>query len=72
MSKPTYLQADYIDKRIEQSMKWLNCISEHDYVYNECCCDFSCCNPELFEQDSDKRLAIHIKFVDKLLARRNV
>lgn len=70
MPKPTYLQADYIDRKIEQSMKWLNGNPEHDNIYEECCHDFSCCHPDLFTEDSTKRMKIHSEFVDKLLKRR--
>ena len=70
-AKPLYLQADYIDKKIETSFLWLNGTPKHDDVYDECCSDFSCCYPDLFEKDVDKRLRMHINFFDKLLKRRN-
>lgn len=69
--KPLYLQADYIDKKIEISMLWLNCKPTHDNIYNECCHDFSCCHPDLFTQDPQIRMVRHKEFIDKLLARRN-
>lgn len=64
------MQADYIDKKLNQSMLWANGKPTHDHVYNECCHDFSCCIPDLFEQDAEKRYKIHAEFVDKLLERR--
>ena len=70
-TKPLYLQADYIDTKIKQSMMWANGRPEHDKVYGECCCDFSCCFPELFEKDDTKRFRSHTKFMQTLLDRRD-
>ena len=69
---PTYLQLGYIDKKIEQSMRWANGTPTHDTTYGECCADFSCCYPELFEQDVGKRLAHHTKFLDEMFERRKM
>jgi hypothetical protein len=69
-STPTYLQLGYIDKKIEQSMRWANGVPTHDTTYDECCADFSCCHPELFEHDAGKRFTHHAKFMGKLLERR--
>lgn len=71
MSKPLYMQLDYIDRKINQSMMWANGKPTHDTAYDECCADFSCCHPDLFERDMDKRIAQHTSFVEKLLKRRN-
>jgi len=72
MSKdqPLYLQKDYIDQKIKISMLWVNGKPTHDHIYDECNADFSCCNPELFEQDQDLRIYCHTKFVKDLLERR--
>jgi len=69
-STPTYLQLGYIDKKIEQSLLWVNGVPVHDSTYGECCADFSCCHPDLFETDADKRIAHHTKFMDEMFARR--
>lgn len=66
---PTYLQLGYIDKKIEQSMLWVNGVPTHDATYDECCADFSCCYPELLEPE-DKRITHHAKFMDEMFARR--
>lgn len=38
-----------------QCLSWTMGNSYHNRIDNECCPDFSCCNPELFEQDEAKR-----------------
>ena len=72
ISIPLYMQADYIDRKIEQSFKWVNGVSEHDHVYNECCRDFSCCYPDLLERDPAKRQLAHTEFFNKLIDRRKM
>jgi len=33
----------------------------HNNIDDECCPDFSCCHPDLFEKDETKRWAIYRK-----------
>ena len=40
-----------------QTRAWVNGQPKHNHIDNECCPDFSCCNPKLFEADRDKREA---------------
>jgi hypothetical protein len=41
---------------IEQGERWVNGESRHNDIDDECCADFSCCMPELFQQDRADRL----------------
>lgn len=47
----------YQQRVIRQCLKWVNGKSEHNAIDDECCPDFSCCMPDLFEQDQTKRQA---------------
>jgi hypothetical protein len=38
-----------------QCLSWAMGNSYHNKIDNECAPDFSCCNPELYEQDDAKR-----------------
>jgi hypothetical protein len=38
-----------------QAFAWAQGRSYHDPVNDECCPDFSCCHPDLFERDAEKR-----------------
>lgn len=67
MPIPTYLQLDYIDQCINQTLNWINGQSIH--ANNECCIDFSCCYPNLLMEYS-KRLEIGNSKLDELFARR--
>jgi hypothetical protein len=50
---------------VRQLLLWVNGISRHNNITNECCPDFSCCSPELFEEDEAKRRARLIRFLSK-------
>ena len=45
----------------EQTRLWCDSISRHNAIDDECCPDFSCCHPELFEKDEAKRRAYYAK-----------
>ena len=47
----------YQERVLTQIENWVNGISRHNYIDDECCPDFSCCEPDLFEQDREKRVA---------------
>lgn len=49
--------SDYQQRTIEQGRKWVAGESTHNRVDDECCPDFSCCVPSLFESDRAKRVA---------------
>lgn len=38
-----------------QALAWANGRSYHEPINDECCPDFSCCHPDLFEKDASKR-----------------
>lgn len=46
----------YLDLCVQQILAWHNGRRFHHPMTNECCPDFSCCHPELYEQDENKRL----------------
>lgn len=63
----------YQRRVIRQGLKWVNGVCEHNTIDNECCPDFSCCVPELFEQDQSKRqqyLADYIRRHSRPLLKR--
>ena len=45
----------YRSRARRQALQWAFGICEHNHVDDECCPDFSCCRPELFEKSSEKR-----------------
>ena len=56
----TALVAETYAKRTkEQDKLWAKGEAVHNHVDGECCLDFSCCVPELFEQDESKRWAYY-------------
>lgn len=65
---PKYLELEYIDNCIEQTLLWMNSISEHRN--DECCVDFSCCYPE-FLMEYEKRYDHGVKKLNELHDRRN-
>ena len=56
------------DKILASTIKWVNGIVSHNckHFHNECLPDFSCCNPEMFEQDINKRMASLAKVIDNV------
>jgi hypothetical protein len=40
---------------LAQTEAWVNGFSYHSQETNECCPDFSCCVPDMFEKDASKR-----------------
>jgi len=50
-------RANYKQRGLECALLWVDGESQHNKVDDECCPDFSCCHPELFEKDKDKRIA---------------
>lgn len=47
----------YRDRVRAQTLAWAEGRPYHNRLDDECCPDFSCCNPDLFEPDQDKRWA---------------
>lgn len=46
----------YIDRSMKQAREWVDAICRHNDIDDECCPDFSCCFPHLFEHDRAKRV----------------
>lgn len=44
-----------------QCLKWAMGTPNHNRIDDECCPDFSCCHPELFETDQAERWATYHK-----------
>ncbi len=42
---------------LAQTEAWVNGFSYHSQDTDECCPDFSCCRPEMFQEDQSKRAA---------------
>lgn len=49
--------SDYSRRVWLQTKRWAMGFPQHDHKYNECCPDFSCCNPELFVKNAKHRWA---------------
>ena len=64
---PQYMQLGYVDACIEQTLLWMNGVSEHRNY--ECTVDFSCCYPDLLSS-VERRLEVGSKKLDELLERR--
>ena len=47
--------AAYRERAKVQCLSWAMGNSYHNKIDNECCPDFSCCIPDMFEQDQSKR-----------------
>jgi hypothetical protein len=56
------------DKILASTIKWVNGVVNHNCksVNDECLPDFSCCNPEMFEQDINKRMASLAMVIDNV------
>lgn len=49
------MMSEYQKRAMAQGVKWVQGVSEHNRIDDECCPDFSCCYPALFERDSGQR-----------------
>jgi len=47
---------EYEKRLLKQTEDWMNGKCIHNYIDKECCPDFSCCHPGLFEPSRLKRL----------------
>lgn len=52
-------QAEYRERVRVQTLNWAIGRSVHNRIDNECCPDFSCCMPDMFEQDQAKRWELY-------------
>lgn len=62
-------QTEYNKRFLAQGLKWVNGISEHNHVDGECCPDFSCCFPDLFESNAAVRRKRYENDVARIKAR---
>lgn len=60
------MKKGYQDRVVQHSLKWVNGNPQHNHVDDECVADFSCCHPDLFTQDMEKRMRSHQHLLDKL------
>lgn len=52
----TPVERQRYDERCKaQALKWAMGQPYHNRIDDECCPDFSCCRPDLFEKDEEKR-----------------
>jgi len=45
----------YQERVRSQTLSWAMGNPYHNNIDDECCPDFSCCEPDLFEKDQEKR-----------------
>lgn len=50
-------KSGYHARLIKQTIEWVNGVSTHNFVDDECCPDFSCCASYCFTEDRAERLA---------------
>jgi len=55
MKQPPLPKPGYQDRVKQQTLRWAEGKPYHNTIDDECCPDFSCCRPELFETDAAKR-----------------
>ena len=51
----------YRERVRSQTLSWAQGRPYHNKIDDECCPDFSCCRPDLFERDVDKRWEYYAK-----------
>lgn len=56
---------EYQLRAVRQSEQWAYGRAVHNAIDDECCPDFSCCVPRLFEQDRAKRVAEHNAYCER-------
>lgn len=56
------MPSEYEQRAHDQGVAWIRGESQHNKVDDECCPDFSCCMPALFEPDRLKRVAEHNRY----------
>lgn len=49
------MNQQYKERVKAQTLKWAQGVPYHNRIDDECCPDFSCCQPDMFEQDEAKR-----------------
>ena len=54
----------YSERSLSQVFLWANGRPYHNHVDGECCPDFSCCHPELFTQNTEKRQSSYLRALE--------
>lgn len=49
----------------DQLITWVEGISHHNNIDDECCPDFSCCQPEMFQKEDEIRKQVLVRFMEK-------
>lgn len=55
----------YQQRCLHQTLAWADGYSFHNQEDNECCPDFSCCRPDMFQQDQRKRFAYAMELQER-------
>lgn len=55
----TQAHRQYQERAKAQMLAWAQGRPYHNRIDDECCPDFSCCKPELYEHDAAKRWAAY-------------
>ena len=56
----------YKERTIYTSLLWVNGKPTHNHIDDECCADFSCCVPNCFTEDKEKRMKSHQLLLERL------
>lgn len=65
MKKSPSQQRAYRERVRVQTLNWAMGHPVHNRIDDECCLDFSCCKPEMFEADPAKRWATYHREHDR-------
>lgn len=57
----------YREATVAQLLRWHNGQRVHNAISGECCPDFSCCYPDMYETDPETRM----RWVREAIARRD-
>jgi hypothetical protein len=55
----------YQERVKAQTLKWAMGAPYHNLIDDECCPDFSCCQPDLFEKDDAKRWEAYLRYLEQ-------
>ena len=55
----------YQQRAIAQGRAWINGEAKHNMLDDECCPDFSCCEPQLFTADRAERVRTFNSWADR-------
>ena len=61
-----YRKSGYIIRCYEQLVDWMNGISKHNEIDDECCPDFTCC-ANILSDDKDSKKLVYDHFMEQHL-----